>query len=71
MHFGVHHDVFKLLLYFTCNTADHRNAKEEANNLLLDTKKTLNEQLQGAESETKQLKVGAQLTVRWDASACI
>ena len=40
-----------------CTTADHKNAKQEANNMLLDTKKKLNDQLQGAESETRKLKV--------------
>lgn len=39
------------------NSADHKNAKQEANNLLWDTKKTLREQLQGAESEIRKLKV--------------
>lgn len=42
---------------FTCNVADRKSAKEEANNLLMDTKKKLNERLQSAESETKKLKV--------------
>ena len=49
--------VLYLRLCFMCNVADHRDAKEEASNLLIDTKKKLNERLQSAESETKKLKV--------------